>query len=302
MRVGVTAAAGTDGTADAIRAEELGFDLYACGEHLFFHGPTPHSLIRLAAAAGSTTSIGLLSSVTVAPLYPSALLAKIVAALDEASAGRFELGVGAGGEYPPEFEAVGVPVDERFARLEESLQVLRILFASERASFDGRFTAFRDLTLYPRPVNDGGPAIWMGGRGPRSLRRAATYADVWIPYMVTPERLQSGLAEIADLAETAGRVRPPAGAVLLWTLVDDDGDRAREIGTRIVSETYAQDFAGMASKYLVLGNADQVVDRLHQFKEAGAANVVLQIAADEPARREASVEMLASEVLPALRG
>ena len=85
--------------AEARAAEEAGYDGVATGEHLFFHGPVTNAFVSLAAAAGATTRIRLLSSLTVLPLYPAALAAKLAATLDQVSGGRFDMGVGVGGEY-----------------------------------------------------------------------------------------------------------------------------------------------------------------------------------------------------------
>lgn len=128
--------------ADARAAEAMGFDDVACGEHLFFHGPTPNAFVGLAAAAGATTKAALVSSISLAPLYPAALFAKLVASLDRVSGGRFELGLGAGGEYPPEFEAVGVDPASRFRRLEETVAISRLLFAGGPVDFDGESPDF----------------------------------------------------------------------------------------------------------------------------------------------------------------
>ena len=100
----------TDVAGFARQAEELGFDLLGCGEHVMFHGPVGNTFISLSVAAGATQRIRLLSSIVLLPLYPAALAAKLGAALDVASNGRYNFGVGVGGEFPKEFEACGVPV------------------------------------------------------------------------------------------------------------------------------------------------------------------------------------------------
>ena len=89
--------------AEARAAEMAGDDGLAAGEHLFFHGPQPNGFVALAAAAGATERIGLLTSLTVLPPYPAALAVKLATTLDQVSGGRFDMGVGVGGEYPPEF-------------------------------------------------------------------------------------------------------------------------------------------------------------------------------------------------------
>ena len=93
-----------DVAAQARRIEQLGFDILGCGEHVSFHVDTANGFISLSVAAGATTSIRLMSTITLVPLYPAALLAKLGASLDVASGGRFTLGVGVGGEFPKEFE------------------------------------------------------------------------------------------------------------------------------------------------------------------------------------------------------
>ena len=108
---------------DAKNAEALGYEFLSTGEHVFFYGPVNNGLISLAAAAAVTTHIKLMSAITLVPLYPAALLAKQVTALDVISNGRFNLGVGVGGEFVKEFEACGVPVNERGARTNEALEV-----------------------------------------------------------------------------------------------------------------------------------------------------------------------------------
>ena len=114
----------TDVAGFARRAEELGFDLLGCGEHVMFHGPVGNTFISLSVAAGATQRIRLLSSIVLLPLYPAALAAKLGAALDVASNGRYNFGVGVGGEFPKEFEACGVPVKQRGARTNEALEVI----------------------------------------------------------------------------------------------------------------------------------------------------------------------------------
>lgn len=301
LQIGVVLSDLDSAVTEARALEAAGFDLVAAGEHLFFHGPVANAFITLAAAAGATSRIRLISSITLLPLYPAALAAKLAASLDRVSGGRFELGIGAGGEYPAEFTAVGVDPATRFRRVEEGLHVLRELFTGERVSFDGEFTTLQDVALDPAPVQPGGPPIWLGGRKPGAIERAGRYADVWLPYMVDPARLRESLAEVRGAAGVAGRTpEAVSGAVFAWTHVDQDGDRARRTGIEVVSKTYAQDFSEMADRYLVLGTPEQVAARFAEFAEAGAERILIQPAC-APTERERMMDLLAADVLPALR-
>src|SRR5882757_6192758 len=178
----------TDGTGvrdTGILAEELGFDTLAVGEHVMMPTPIPAAFTSLSFLAGITSRVRLLSSIALAPLYPPALLAKLVAGLDNLSDGRLDLGLGVGGEFPAEFEACGVPVKERGARLDEALDVLRALGDGRRASFEGPFTRFTDGAIRPGSRQSPHPPIWIAGRSDAALNRAARRGDVWMPYLVT---------------------------------------------------------------------------------------------------------------------
>ncbi|MCV7102866.1 LLM class flavin-dependent oxidoreductase [Mycobacterium palustre] len=298
MKVGITADDPATVVAEARRAEELGFDLLGCGEHLSFHGPTPNSFAMLAAAAAVTSRIRLVTSIALLPLYPAALVAKMASVIDCISGGRFELGVGAGGEYPPEFAAAGVDPVTRFRRLDEGLEIVRRLFTGGPVTFKGEFAALSGITLDPPPPRPSGPRIWLGGRKNGALRRAGRYADVWMPYMVEPEQVRRGLARVRAAAIEHGRREDAVSAALFaWTAVDQDSSWASTTGIATVSAAYRQDFSGLADRYLLLGDPHTVTERLAEFKEAGVDSVLIQIAAQSGEHRTRIIETLARDVL-----
>ncbi|HEY3708811.1 MAG TPA: LLM class flavin-dependent oxidoreductase [Amycolatopsis sp.] len=301
MRVGLMFPPGADPgeiPAAARRAEAAGFDFFGCGEHVFFHGPVTNAFVGLAAAAGATERIRLLSALTVLPVYPAALAAKLIATLAAVSHGRFELGVGVGGEYPPEFTAVGVPPAERGRRADEALEVLSRLLTGKPVTFRGEFTTLEEVTLQPVPAER--PPVWVGGRRPAAMRRAARHGDVWLPYLVTPQRLAGSLAEVRALAAGNGRAPDSVrGGVFCWSTVDADGDWARRAVVEAVSETYQQDFSRYADSYLLHGTPARVRERLAEYADAGAEHLVFAPACPE-ADRDRVVDTFAAEVLPFL--
>ena len=300
MRVGVTLTDSRSAVAEARLAEKLGFDYVSVGEHVFFHGPMPNAFVTLAAAAGATERIRLVSSVALLPLYPPALAAKLVATLDQVSQGRFELGVGTGGEYPQEFEACGVDVASRSRRLDEALEVMRLLFKGGPVTYDGEFTQLSGVALEPLPVQRPGPSVWVGGRRAGARRRAARFGDVWLPYMVTPQMLREGLEQIHELTCDEERDGPVAGALFAWCCVGQDGSRARATAIENVSAIYRQDFTPLADRYLITGTPADVTSRLEEFRDAGAEHVLLAVAAPA-ADREQVIRLLAEHVIPALQ-
>jgi probable F420-dependent oxidoreductase len=303
MRAGlVLDPAGDPGDAadEAREAERLGFNLVAATEHVFFHGPVSNAFVALAAAAAVTDRIRLLSAVTILPMYPMALAAKMAATLDRVSHGRFELGIGVGGEYPPEFAAGGVPVAGRGARTDEALEVLLRLLSGERVTAQGQFGDLQDVRLDPPPVQQPRPPLWVGGRREAAMRRAGRFADVWMPYMVSPASFARTLNQARAFAHQAKRPETAlTGALFIWGCVDPDPARARRETVASVNRTYSQDFGPLADRYLLHGTPDMVVSRLAEYHAAGADTVIFS-AACPPARRPAVTALFAESVLPHL--
>ena len=290
-----------DNTAvDARKAEALGYELVSTGEHVFFHGPTGNGLISLAAAAGATNTIQLISTITLVPLYPAALLAKQVSALDVLSGGRFQLGVGVGGEYTKEFEACGVPVGERGARTNEALKLMKRLWTEDNVVFDGRFNQLGGVTLSPKPTQKPHPPIWISGRSAAAMKRCALYGTGWLPYMYTPEKLEESLASIAGYAAEIGRSDPVEPGMFIFFCVHEDREQAVRMASEQLSVQYNQDFSKLVGRYAVAGNPDDCTARLREYVAAGARSIILNSACPGGYVEE-NERLLANTVLPALR-
>ncbi len=275
--------------------EALGYDYVSCGEHVCFNVASSNSFISLAAAAGATTRIRLVNSIALVPLYPPALLAKLGAALDVASNGRFSLGVGIGGEIAREFEACGVPVHERGARTNEALEIITRLWSEPSVDFHGRFNSFTGASIEPKPVQRPRPPIWISGRKDAAMRRTARFGDGWLPYMYTPDMLSSSLATIR-----AEATRPVRGGLFIWGAVHRDRQTAHDMAVATLSKTYAQDFSKLVSRYAFAGTPDDVIDQLRTFVDAGARTIIVSFACPL-GELAAAQQLFADEVLPAFR-
>jgi probable F420-dependent oxidoreductase len=290
-----------DGVAeDAQTAEALGYEFVSTGEHVFFYGPIGNGLIQLAAAAGATSRIRLMSTITLVPLYPPALLAKQVTTLDHVSNGRFQLGVGVGGEFAREFEACGVPVQERGARTNEALEVMRKLWTEDEVTFDGRFTRLPGVTLSPKPVQKPHPPIWVSGRSEAAMKRCARHGTGWLPYMYTPQMLGDSLVQIRGFAAALERTSDVWPGLFIFFAVHADRERAIEMATERLSRQYNQDFSKLVRRYALAGNPEDCIARLNEYVEAGARTVILNSAC--PAGYvEENERLFAEAVLPAFR-
>lgn len=290
-----------DVAGNARRLEALGYDYVGCGEHVSFHGPTSNSFISLSVAAGATERIKLISAIVLLPLYPATLAAKLAATLDVVSKGRYHMGVGVGGEMPREFEACGVPLNERGARTSEALQVIRRLLSEDKVTFEGRFNTLHDVSIAPPPCQRPLP-VWVSGRKDAAMKRAARYGDGWMPYMYTPDMLADSISKIRAFAVETGRpadaVQP---AIFAFTCCHADREQAFAMAIARLSTQYAQDFSKIADRYVVMGNPEDCRRRIRQYVEAGARTIFLSSAC--PADYlPANEELLAREVLPAFRG
>ena len=161
-------------------AEETGLTSIAVGDHLAFALPIDDSILGLGMIATLSEKITIATSVYLLPLRHPALVAKQTITLARMAPGRFIFGVGVGGEFPGEFALAGIPHNERGARLNEGIEIVRKLWIGEPVAYEGRFYSFPETQLRPAPEPAGGPPIWVGGRSKAALKRAATLCDGWI--------------------------------------------------------------------------------------------------------------------------
>ncbi len=167
----------------AERAEALGFDSLWVPDHLLVTWQEQtHGIWEcwslLAALAAVTHRVELGSLVSGTPFRNPALLAKMADTVDEISGGRLIVGLGAGWDGPEE-RAFDLKSDHRVDRFEEALQIIVPLLRTGRVDFAGTYYQARDCELRPRGPRPGGLPILIGAKGPRMLRLAATYADLW---------------------------------------------------------------------------------------------------------------------------
>jgi len=162
----------------AQRADELGFhDLWVTNNTVDEAGCFD-SLTVLAYAAAVTTRIRLGVSMLVLPTYHPVHVAHQVATLDRLSAGRAILGVGLG--RVDEYELFQVPPARRVTRFNESVALIKALWAGPHVTYEGDFYDAHDATLGTRPLQQPHPPIWVGGNHPAAIRRAAATADGWM--------------------------------------------------------------------------------------------------------------------------
>lgn len=227
--------------------------------------------------AGITTRTRLLSHVYV-PSYRHPLqVAKAFSTIDAISGGRVIMGVGAG-HVRGEFELLGLPFAERGTLLDESIDALRAAFAEDYPTLPGPRWPAADLGQRPRPVQEDGPPIWVGGSSPAALRRAAVRGDGWLPQgPVTPEIV----AELHRLRDEAGR--------------HDAFDVGALIGPTWLGED-PWDFGGPT----LSGHPDKVAHVLRKFSAMGVGQVQVRLRSRSLDELVDQIGRFGAEVIPQL--
>ena len=210
--------------------------------------PLPDPLIWMAYVAAATRTIKLATGILILPQHQPVLAAKQLATLDHMSGGRVLLGVGVGW-LKEEFQALGVPFEERGARTDEYIAALRELWSADKPTFDGRFVQFKDAYCRPQPVAKSIPII-VGGHSVPAARRAGRLGDGFFPARGAPAEL---IAIALEAAVAAGR--DPAKLEITTSMPEDFSlisEDARQGVTRLLVP--ATPMAGL--KQLVRGPED----------------------------------------------
>jgi len=207
--------------AEAQEAESNGFDCIWLADHLLYRKPGEPARgiwecwTMLAALAEATQRVEIGTLVLANSFRNPAILAKMATTADEVSHGRVILGIGAGWNEP-EYQAFGLPFDHRVDRFEEALQILRPLLHEGHVDFAGRYYQARNCDDVPRGPRPQGPPLMVGAEGPRMLRLAAQYADLWnTGYTGKPETMAEPLRKIEAACREVGRDPATLGVTAL---------------------------------------------------------------------------------------
>ena len=164
----------------------------------------PDQFAVLAAAAAVTKRLKLGTGICLVPERDPIMLAQQVATLDWLSGGRFLFGIGAGW-LKEEMDLFTPHFEHRFAYMRESVAAMRALWTQDPASFEGKWIKFSGVICRPQPRQKPHPPVIIGGMGPNITKRVATWGDGWMPIGLPPDAIKQSRAEVAELAEDAGR-------------------------------------------------------------------------------------------------
>ncbi len=266
-------------------------------------------LITYAFLAAHTKTLRFGTGILVLPMRRDIVVtAKQIATLDHFSGGRLEIGVGVGA-YREEFEALrpegGV---HRGDMVEEGVAALQCLFSERVATFEGRYYKFRDVELFPKPLQARLP-IYFGGNSPNHLRRVAAAADGWIPAGMPADRLSVLVTELKELVVKAGRdpariaVAPQYVARVARKHEDAIARyQASQMHKHMMSlrQSTLKGQAGLAMEDInLIGSVDAVVEKALRLKAAGVTHFLgLYFAANDVQDLIDQMQLFAEEVTP----
>ena len=298
-------------------AERIGFDSVWGNDHMTVQryvedeAPKPPNyyevLTVLTYIAAQTTRIRLGTALLVPPFRNPVVVAKQVATLDQLSGGRVLLGAGLGA-YREEFEEV-FPGRKahRGQMVEEGIQASRTLFTQDRSSFAGQYCRFNDIQSYPKPLQDPLP-IYSGGNALESRRRAAELCEGWLPAVLSPDEVHSGVEDIQRFAEEAGRdVTGTDVALQLGVSIGKtheealDKFRASQLYKHFESlkgATLREQRGGHEERNLI-GTPDEICEQARAFEQAGVTTLAALLFTESTVEGTLeAMEVFAQRVIP----
>jgi alkanesulfonate monooxygenase SsuD/methylene tetrahydromethanopterin reductase-like flavin-dependent oxidoreductase (luciferase family) len=269
-------------------AEELGFAALSANDHLLFSRPWLDGPTALSAVLSATGRMDLMTTVALPVIRGPVALAKSMAAIDILSCGRLIVGVGPGSSTK-DYAAAGIPFEERFKRLDESVETLRALWRQNGRPFRGDFYSTEGVDLEPRPSRQG-PAIWMGSWGSEAgLRRTARLGDGWLAsaYNTTPRQFADASTRLGKHLEAAGKDPDdfPNAIATMFLQVTEDFAEADRICQNILAPTLNRPARELRER-LLIGPPEECAQKLAAYQSAGAQRIMLWPVMDEISQLE----------------
>ena len=259
-------------------AEQSGFDSLWAADHVLVHERFSdfcmiETFVTLGYVAAVTETITLGTTVLVLPQRDPILAAKQAAAVDQYSNGRLILGIGVGW-MEDEYRYLRTDFSQRGRMMDEWIDVMRVLWSEEQPAFQGEWISFEESAFEPKPAQEGGPPLTIGGLSDAAIRRAATKGHGWQPIQIGPEQVAAGVAKLR--AWTEGEPR-----TVIFHARAELGDQADpEVS-------------------LIRGSMYSINDLIGRYAEAGVEHMLFDFNTTPTAGAiQDQMERIASEVFP----
>ena len=259
-------------------AEQAGFDSLWAADHVLVHQRFSdfcliETFVTLGYVAAITDTVSLGTTVLVLPQRDPILAAKQAAAVDQYSNGRLILGIGVGW-MEDEYRYLRTDFTRRGRMMDEWIDVMRVLWSEEQPSFQGEWINFEESAFEPKPAQEGGPPLTIGGLSDAAIRRAATKASGWHPIQIEPEEVAAGVAKLRAWADGEPRT-------VIFHARTELGDQADpEVS-------------------ILWGSMSEINDRIGRYAEAGVEHMLFDFNTTPTADAiQDQMEKIAAEVFP----
>lgn len=263
-------------------------------------------LVTLATVGAQTQRVHLGTAVLVLPLRDPVLVAKQAATLDQFTGGRMILGVGIGA-YREEFVAQWPrrTTAGRGDLLDEGLAALRALFTESEATYEGQHYAFKNIQLFPKPVQRPLP-IYVGGHNEAAVHRAARFGQGWLPGWRPFEEVKARTALLRRLTAEAGRNPTDVEAAVQFTMMlgrTPEEASARYRRTGMVQHRKSLAHSGrdpaLAESNNLIGSPASILEQLAYLRDAGVDHIcAMQFPHDTVSEMLDQMQWFAESVIP----
>ena len=233
--------------------------------------PMLECISTMAALAGATTKIRFGMNVASIALRDPLLTAKQCATIDLLSNGRLLPAFGIGSALSQDYQATGIPTKRRGKKADEALQLVHRLWYKDDVNFDGEFFHYQHATISPRPENHKMP-LWIGGSSEAAMKRTAKFGTGWLGGIDSPEQSKVMVEGIkVALKETGRQIDDDHyGATFSFRFGDPDEEIARK-----ASEGLRARLRKDPSRYMVVGDAGDIIQRINEYIDAGCHKFVM---------------------------
>lgn len=281
----------------ATQAETLGYDSLWLQERIIGDFTMLEPVTLSAYVAAITTKLRLGTSVILLTLRNPVQLAKAYSSLDCMSGGRAVLGVGLGGGHLGSHEEVfGYSRDKRVTRFTEAIEVMKLLWTEPKASFEGQFWNFKDISMEPKPMQKPHLPLWFGGHHENALKRAVKYGNGWMGAgSSSSNAFMRESALIRRFLDEAKRDPASFGyGKRAYLAVDNDKARAEKRIRKWFDRRYKN--ADLGPRVSIWGSAAECTEKIQEIVRAGAQHIVFNPMFNEMEH----LEVCAKEIIPHL--
>jgi alkanesulfonate monooxygenase SsuD/methylene tetrahydromethanopterin reductase-like flavin-dependent oxidoreductase (luciferase family) len=280
----------------ARKAESLGYDSLSVNDHIVFRTSWLDSLSTLSAVAAVTNRIKLGTSILNIVVRSPVICAKSLSAIDILSSGRlFAAGVGPG-SHKGDYDACGIPFEERWSRFNEALEILHVLWNNGRkededgydnrkstnltsyVDYTGKYYQLENISVAPKPFQKPHPPIFIGtwGSSEAGIRRAAKYGDGWMAsaYNVTPDKFREKWNMLLSYRKRLGKDSKSFenSIMSMFGYIDNDKDKVHMMVKDILSPALGRP-AEQLENLLLFGSVEECIQKINAFREAGIKRI-----------------------------